>query len=88
MWENVLRRLLKKFLSKTAAFKQRSEGYIELDYEKFFNRNDYVRENRIEEGIGLKQTNKKKLLTHGPEQNQSSRSIGPEGKSLWEKAGE
>lgn len=58
--KNVLRRLLKKFLSKTAAFKQRSEGYIELDYE-FFNGNDYVRETRVEEGIGLKQTNKKDL---------------------------
>lgn len=58
--KNVLRRLLKKFLSKIAAFKQRSEGYIELDYE-FFNGNDYVRETRVEEGIGLKQTNKKEL---------------------------
>lgn len=58
--KNVLRRFLKKFLSKTAAFKQRSEGYIELDYE-FFNGNDYVRETRVEESIGLKQTNKKEL---------------------------
>lgn len=34
-------------------FKQRSEGQVELHYKKYRNINDYVRENRIEEGAGF-----------------------------------